>query len=211
MSDIAKMMVAVSAGVARDRRWWSRRPANELTRTGVEQLRQPFLSQDECARLVGVTDRYMEDRSRPLDGDAYLVVRREHRRLNDRGVRQIMNAQDIDAGLSDLYTSGRIESLFAERLGEEVVLESITLQVDEPDEETKRGYHVDRITPPVFKLFVYLTAVESEEHGPFTYVPGSHVDTSRRLRCLLDNLRRQRRCPAHRHVPLRGRRCRGRS
>lgn len=189
VTDIVKTMAAVSVGVARDRWWWSRRPVNDLTRAGVEQLPEPFLSKDECSRLVDVADRYMAEGSRQLDGDAYLVVRREHGRLNDLGVRQIMNAQDVDPGLSALYRSGRIESIFAERLDEDVVLESVTLQVDEPDDRTKRGFHVDRVTPPVFKLFVYLTAVDAAEHGPFTYVPGSHVYDIRRLRCLFDNLR----------------------
>src|SRR5437762_5439485 len=127
-----KVLVKMSTGLARDWAFWRRAPKNDLTMQGFEIL-PDFLDAEECRRLVAVTDSYLADRSYAITDNAYLVRRRDSPRGKDRLVSQVMNAQDIDPRLHDLYASGRIEKIFAERVGEPVTLLTITLQVDDPD------------------------------------------------------------------------------
>lgn len=162
-----------------DRREWRSRPVNPLTVDGYEVI-PAFLPIADCDRLVELARSFDGQPSQALQGDAY-YLRRGMQRDVDTRVSQVMNAQDLDDGLRDLFGSGEIESLFEQRLGEPVVLESLTLQIDGSDTRTKRGLHVDRLTPPSFKAFVYLTDVTQLSSGPYTVLPGSHRRMGRRL------------------------------
>lgn len=56
-------------------------------------------------------------------------------------------------------------------------LTNVNLRISHPTEQPEFGnlfFHVDPRTPPYLKFFIYLNDVDSIEHGPFTYVKGSH-------------------------------------
>ncbi|MCA1572861.1 MAG: phytanoyl-CoA dioxygenase family protein [Chloroflexi bacterium] len=166
-------------GTLADHREWTTRPSNQFTTDGYEVI-PGFLADTDCDRLVALARHFEGSSTRALAGDAYFLRRGTNREV-DTQVSQIMNAHHLDDGLQNLFESGRITSLFEERLGEPVVLESLTLQIDGNDTKTKRGLHVDRHTPPSFKSFVYLTDVTDLTNGPYTVVPRSHRKTAWRL------------------------------
>ena len=163
----------------RDGRVW-RRSTSVLAERGYEVLSERLLDPSECDRLVAVTDSLLGTTSRPLSRSASFI-RRGEGGGRDTHVSQVMNAQDLDAGLATLLESGRLQSLLTERLGGDVVIESITLQFDGIDTQTKRGFHIDRFTPPNFKVFVYLNDVLLPGDGPYTVVPRSHRHVARKL------------------------------
>jgi hypothetical protein len=67
---------------------------------------------------------------------------------------------------------------------------SITIQVDDTDVETKRGFHVDGVNPPLFKAFVDLNDVDQLGDGPYTVVPSSHRHVIRKwLNCAYARVR----------------------
>lgn len=181
----------LGVGLVRDQRFWKRAPHNPLTEQGYE-VAPDLLSAETCARLVEMCDTHLRDESYVIgSGSAYLVRRRQGPRDYDTQISQLMNAQDLDEELGELFRSGRIEKLFESRLQIPVVLETISIQVDDVDTTTKRGYHVDRLTPPTLKLFTYLTDVEDTEDGPYTVIPGSHLHVQRKLLNLAHNMRQR--------------------
>jgi len=86
----------------------------------------------------------------------------------------------VDDKLSQLFYSHRLEEAFECYLGEKLRLQSITIKVDDPDTQTKRGFHTDGVTPPTYKAFIYLNNVDDYGDGPYTVVPRSHYHTIRR-------------------------------
>ena len=170
--------VATKASEARE--YWRSRPLNHLSRQGYE-LVPPVLDAASCVRLCAVTDGLLKDKSYFINDSCYLSVRREKGVKVDVNVRQLMNLQDHDPQLGELFQSGRLEKMFEERLGEKVRLQSITLQVDDVDTEAKRGYHLDAAWPPRLKVFIYLSDVTELGDGPYTVIPGSHADVWRKV------------------------------
>lgn len=163
----------------KDNKDYLSQPSNEFTTQGYEIIPN-FLAQDECDRLIDVTNHYLRAQSYLIRENAYLVCRKEIRDV-DMNVQQIMNAQEIDSKLSRLFDSRIIEGMFEERIGEKMRLQSITIQVDDIDTQSKRGFHSDGVTPPVYKAFVYLNDVDDYGDGPYTLIPGSHRHTIRKI------------------------------
>jgi hypothetical protein len=85
-----------------------------------------------------------------------------------------MNLESIDDGLAKLKADGAIQREYELRLGEPVSIKGFSIQIDDIDPVTKRGYHLDGSWPPTFKAFIYLTDVEVFGAGPYTVIPGSH-------------------------------------
>ena len=166
-------------GLLRDRKDYLSQPSNEFTRQGYEVI-PDFWDKDECDRLIQVANRYLGDRSYSIEGNCYLVCRKAVQKVDNK-VQQIMNAQEIDAQLSKLFSSHIIEEMFEQRMGEKVRLQSITIQVDNLDTQTKRGFHNDNVTPPRYKAFIYLNDVEDYGDGPYTVIPSSHHHTFRKI------------------------------
>lgn len=154
-------------------------PPGILSRLGFEVV-AGWLPPAKCRQLVSWADRLIKDTSYWISEDAYFIRRGEAHNIDSR-VMQIMNAQTVNATLRDMANDRSFEELFEERLGFSVELESITVQVDDPDCDTKRGLHVDRLAPSSFKAFVYLTDVNRRIDGPYTVVPGSHTDMIRKV------------------------------
>lgn len=167
-------------GIICDRRSYLRQPRNQLTLRGYEVI-PDFLNKQECARLIQLTDHYLRDYTYLIKGNCFLECRKEFRRNVDAGVQQIMNAQELDKNLSALFDSHIIEDLFEQRIGEKLHLQTITVQVDNIDTQSKRGFHNDRVTPTVYKAFIYLNDVNDYGDGPYTLIPGSHLHTWRKI------------------------------
>lgn len=163
-------LISVAPRLLHDR--LRRRPRNALTRNGYEVVPE-FLPSAECLRLIGLADEILA--GRPLCGDARVV----NTAPVDTKVTRLVNLQDIDEGLSSLMPS--IEAMFTQRLGEPVRMRSVTIQVDDPDTDTKRGWHVDVVAHEIFKAFVYLNDVSCCEDGPLAVIPGSHRHIVRKL------------------------------
>lgn len=92
-----------------------------------------------------------------------------------------MNAQELDENLSKLFDSHIVEEVIERRIGEQLHLQSITIQVDNIDTQSKRGFHNDHVTPTVYKAFIYLNDVNNYGDGPYTLVPGSHLHMWRKI------------------------------
>jgi len=168
-------------GLINDRRDYQRQPQNQFTLQGYEII-PGFLDKDECDRLIQVADRYLRSHSYSIVGNCYLANRKDLKiQAADTQVRQIVNAQELDDNLSQLFHSHGIEELFERRMGEQLRLRSITIKVDDPDTQTKRGFHTDDVTPPTYKAFIYLNDVDDYGDGPYTVIPGSHRHTLRRI------------------------------
>ena len=176
----------VCGGLLRDWVFWHRAPDNQLTQNGFEVI-DDLLDQASCARLVDLVDGLMRDSSYVVSGNCYVVRREQGARATDTQISQLMNAQEIDEELKQLATDGRIQHIFEDRLGIDTVVESVTIQVDGVDTISKRGYHVDLVTPPTFKLFTYLTDVDDLGDGPYTIIPGSHRHILRKIATYIAN------------------------
>lgn len=184
--------ITVLRKVAADLQTWRRLPDNYFNRYGYEVL-APILSPEECRKIIKTFDAHRRDTSYRIDDAAYFVKRSDGRSGLDLHVSQLMNAQGISDILFTLFTSGRIESVFNSRLKRPIRLRSLTIQEDQPDTSTKRGFHVDHLTPPTYKMFVYLTDVPTLAHGPYTVIPGSHRDILGKLVNVVGNRMRGRR------------------
>ena len=163
----------------KDNKEYLSQPSNEFTTQGYEIIPN-FLDKDECDRLIDFTNYYLRDQSYLIGKNSYLVCRKEIRDV-DMNVQQIMNAQEIDTKLSQMFKERIIEKMFEERIGEKMRLQSITIQVDGIDTQSKRGFHSDGVTPPVYKAFIYLNDVDDYGDGPYTLIPGSHRHTIRKI------------------------------
>lgn len=167
-------------GLLKDHKNYLRQPSNEFTTQGYEVI-PSFLDKTECDRLIQVTDSYLRDQSYSINGDSYLLCRKDLLQGLDREVQHIINAQEVDDKLSKLFRSHIVEDMFERQIGEKFQLRSITIRVDNPDTESKRGYHTDGVTPPVYKAFIYLSDVDNYGDGPYTIIPGSHRHIFRKI------------------------------
>ena len=157
----------------RSRRQWKTRPRNEFTENSHVVI-PDFLDRDECARLVRLADEHLSGPSHIVAGDCYTWVKEEATHGRNASVRELLNANDIDARLAALLNEDRIQELFSTYLGERVEILGFGIQLDEVDTTSKRGFHVDVLYPPMLKAFIYLNDVEDLGDGPYTIVPGSH-------------------------------------
>lgn len=167
-------------GLIQDGKDYLRQPNNKFTIQGYEVI-QGFLDKNECDRLIQITNNYLRDQSYSIDGNSYLLCRKDLLQGVDREVQHIINAHEVDDKLSQMFHSGIVEEIFEQRIGEKLQLRSITIRVDNPDTQSKRGYHTDGVTPPVYKAFIYLTDVNGYGDGPYTVIPGSHRHTFRKI------------------------------
>lgn len=97
---------------------------------------------------------------------------------SDTGMMDVFNIQKIpalsaDKGFKQLFnefTHGRIDQLV--RQVSSFTFSNVQLYENRSVLDT-RGFHIDNIFG-TYKVFVYLTDVNSEREGPYCYVPGSH-------------------------------------
>lgn len=102
----------------------------------------------------------------------------------------IRGSKEIDGGMFDMFNIDKIDGLDSEQLAtcyhalqssliKNVVAQASsfrfsTFQVYRNYSVTNtRGFHVDNLFHTI-KSFLYLTDVEDETYGPYSYIPGSH-------------------------------------
>jgi hypothetical protein len=158
----------------------------EFARDGFV-LSTGFIATDEAAAIANDLIRF-ENRAVKETGVAGAKLRdRADKQKIDQNVRQLTGAQHLSPGIDALLSSGRIERTMSELTGLELAVGGMTVQIDWPDTETKRGLHVDSHWPPTYKCFVYLTAVTGPENGPFSVVPGSHRHRLKKIKAIVGN------------------------
>jgi hypothetical protein len=162
------------------RRVWKAEPVNHFTTEGYEII-ENFFPVPECDRLIALADRLSTDHGYKIKGNCYFIKLSDVGDKIDEHQSRLMNVQDIDQNIADLYTSGRVEGLLYDRMHQKLVLRSCTIQIDDIDTKTKRGFHVDDYFPPHYKAFIYLNDVENLSDGPYTVIPGSHKDTWKKV------------------------------
>ncbi|GLQ05775.1 hypothetical protein [Sneathiella chinensis] len=150
-------------------------------------IRQAFFSPEECDRIVVDFDQAFQERLPAPETDAY-IVSRKHSAISqfDKNVFQLMNYQGINPALKETCEA-RILEAFREQLGLDLCVASYTVQLDMPDTETKRPFHVDGYGIN-YKLFVYLSDVKEMADGPYTVIPASHRHIWRKWANLFLNL-----------------------
>lgn len=174
-----QLPVKTAVGLIRDRMWWMRRPDSTLRSQGIDVL-QNWLPIDACRTIQDFARSIIRDRSYWISEDAYFLKRGTTRTHVDTKVSQVMNAHLLEPTLAKMAADRVFEVLFEKRLDIAISLETISIQIDEPDTRTKRGFHVDRLSPPSFKAFVYLTDVIDPTAGPYTVIPCSHKHVLRK-------------------------------
>jgi hypothetical protein len=167
-------------GCLAGRRFWENRPTNSFVRDGYEVI-HGFLDRVECERLVALAAAHLPGPSHQVAGNCYTWVKAESAHGRNRGVRELLNVNDIDDNVATLMADRRVHSLFEARLGERVEMYGFSIQFDDVDTTSKRGFHIDGYAPPQFKAFIYLNDVLDEGDGPYTIVPGSHRWSARKL------------------------------
>jgi hypothetical protein len=155
--------------------FWVRRArkGSALYEHGFEVI-PDLLDSAECEQLRSAFDHYLHEEIPDPSTGAYLVSRRNDMSKGgyDRQVFQLMNYQDLDPEFGS-RASTLAKNLFKERAGLDLDVATVSIQVDWPDTETKRPYHLDGFSEN-YKLFIYLSDVESLQAGPYTVQPGSH-------------------------------------
>ena len=176
MSGLRQRWRTVCAGLVENlqaRQFWAAVPENRFTQDGFEVI-EGFLDREECERLIVLADEMLPGPGRRILGNCYTWVKSEAAHGRNRGVRELLNVDEIDSRLAELKASRIVQDLFTERLGERVELLGFSIQFDDVDTTSKRGFHVDGLFPPQLKAFIYLNDVEENGDGPYTIVPGSH-------------------------------------
>ena len=174
--------IKTTQSMVKDHHQFNKQPVNSFTINGYVVINN-FLSKSECSRIASLANNYLRKDSYIVNNDeCYLICKKDIKdRAVDQSVQQIFNAQSIDHKLNDLFNSGKLEKILEERIKQKVVLQSITIQVDHLDTDTKRGYHCDGVTPVSYKAFIYLNDVNKYGEGPYTVIPGSHKHLLKRL------------------------------
>ena len=167
-----------------------RYPSAALARDGFV-VQPQFLDADAAGRLREALSYLAERTVKSVPAAGVAVRDRADRQDRDLNVRQVLNVDRLDPGVSALIPSERIDAAMRAFTGRDVRLGSMTLQVDWPDTETKRGLHVDSHWPVTFKAFLYLTDVTEPANGPFAAVPGSHRHRLRKLAAIVHNAARR--------------------
>jgi len=169
-------------------KYYSGLPDTQFNKDGLLII-DNFLSESDCDDLVelGKTKIKENVKSGLIADDVYLNIRADAEDGRDTKVKQIFNFDKLSDKLGDEFMN-KLSNTFEENLGEEVVIKTCTLQVDDPDTKTKRSWHTDKNPPPNFKAFVYLTDVQNEQQGPYCAIKGSHRWKYRRIFNVMINL-----------------------
>ncbi len=155
-------------------------PSADMARDGYV-VRHGFLADDEVGATMADLERFGDRAVRETGVGGTKVRDRADRQSRDLNVRQLVSAERLSPAIDTLYSSGRIEQVASGLTGLDLRVGGMTVQIDWPDSQTKRGLHVDSHWPPTYKAFVYLTAVVEPANGPFSVVPGSHRDRVKKV------------------------------
>jgi len=169
-------------------KYYRKLPNTEFNKDGLLII-DNFLPDEDCDLLVELGKKSIDSNSKSglIADDVYLNIRADAADGRDTKVKQIFNFDKFSEKLGQSFMT-KLSETFEKNLGEEVVIKTCTLQVDDPDTKTKRSWHTDKNPPPNFKAFVYLTDVENENQGPYCAIKGSHRWKYRRILNVIFNL-----------------------
>ena len=161
-------------------------PSAELARDGyvVEPGFLPLLDVESALRDV---ERFADRSITGTDVPGSRLTDRSNRQQRDLNVRVLDGPQHLSPALERLVASGRIEQTMTRLTGRQMGVGRLTVQIDWPDTENKRGLHVDSHWPATYKAFIYLTPVVGPENGPFSVVPGSHRHRVKKVKAIAGN------------------------
>jgi hypothetical protein len=158
-------------------------PSVDMARDGYV-IQTAFLPADEAESIMRDVERFADRNVTETGVPGSKVTDRSNRQRRDLNVRVLDNPQHLSPVIQQLTDSGRIEDTMTRLTGRQMALGRLTVQIDWPDTETKRGLHVDSHWPPTYKAFIYLTPVTSPENGPFSVVPGSHRHRVKKVKAI---------------------------
>ena len=140
----------------------------KLRRDGIVFI-PDFLSPDKCDSIKSFLLRSLENNQ---DGIKLRKRNKENPEGTDHGmIDMVVNPKLIEAEIMKLFD--RVGSKIAIATNLETYHTRINAYINRGVINT-RGYHMDNIHPTLFKAFVYLTDVESTDHGPYAFIKGTH-------------------------------------
>jgi hypothetical protein len=161
-------------------------PSADLARDGY--VVQPgFLPPAEAESALRDVERFADRSVTETGVPGSRLSDRSNRQERDLNVRVLDGPQHLSPVLQRLAESGRIEETMTRLTGRRMAVGRMTVQIDWPDTETKRGLHVDSHWPATYKAFLYLTPVTGPENGPFSVVPGSHRHRVKKVKAIAGN------------------------
>ena len=161
-------------------------PSTDLARNGY--VVQPgFLPPAEAEAALRDVQRFADRSITEIGVPGSRLSDRSSRQQRDLNVRVLDGPQHLSPVLRRLAESGRIEETMTGLTGRRMAVGRMTVQIDWPDTETKRGLHVDSHWPATYKAFLYLTPVTGPENGPFSVVPGSHRHRVKKVKAIAGN------------------------
>ncbi|HWJ52025.1 MAG TPA: phytanoyl-CoA dioxygenase family protein [Propionibacteriaceae bacterium] len=171
---------AVNTAIARGANSY---PSVDMARDGYV-IEPAFLPAVDAESILQDVERFADRAVRETGVPGSKVTDRSNSQRRDLNVRVLDGAQHLSPVIQRLVESGRIEETMTRLTGHAMAIERLTVQIDWPDTETKRGLHVDSHWPPTYKTFIYLTSVTGPENGPFSVVPGSHRHRVKKVKAI---------------------------
>ena len=161
-------------------------PSADLARDGY--VVQPgFLPAADAESALRDVERFADRAITETGVPGSRLSDRSSRQQRDLNVRVLDGPQHLSPVLQRLAESGRIEETMTRLSGRRMGVGRMTVQIDWPDTESKRGLHVDSHWPATYKAFIYLTPVTGPENGPFSVVPGSHRHRIKKVKAIAGN------------------------
>jgi phytanoyl-CoA dioxygenase PhyH len=161
-------------------------PSADLARDGYV-IEPGFLPVADAESALRDVQRFADPSVTETGVPGSRLTDRSNRQQRDLNVRVLDGPQHLSPVLQRLVESRRIEETMTRLTGRRMAVGRLTVQIDWPDTETKRGLHVDSHWPATYKTFIYLTPVSGPENGPFSVVPGSHRHRIKKLKAIAGN------------------------
>ena len=187
----ARFMTGVKSVVQllRTRRWLEAIPGETSVGRVGYQVIGPVLTSEQCQTICIDADTALHAELPDPATGAFIVERRRQALASDgydTCVYQLMNYDRIAPWIADVVAP-LIRRITHDQMAIPLYPSNYSVQVDWPDSLTKRPYHTDGFEIN-FKLFIYLTDVDSLDNGPYTVVPGSHLVVFGKIANLVRNL-----------------------
>jgi len=134
------------------------------------------------------------DRSRTYDSDQYIVIDPSQSsqwgflkcQSNPKPVIKVRGAAAYDQGMLDIFNAQKLLDLKDILSNSDLlsIISSINKKIKNVNcycnhsVTTTRDYHRDSKGGKQFKAFIYLTDVLDESYGPYSYIKGTHLETT---------------------------------
>jgi hypothetical protein len=161
-------------------------PSADLARDGYV-IEPGFLPVADAESALRDVERFADPNITETGVPGSRLTDRSNRQQRDLNVRVLDGPQHLSPVLQRLVDSKRIEETMTRLTDRRMAVGRLTVQIDWPDTETKRGLHVDSHWPATYKTFIYLTPVSGPENGPFSVVPGSHRHRIKKVKAIAGN------------------------